>query len=86
VDDSVVDKIGGSMNFMLKTMIKNYGSDMQAYSHGEAYLTILQKRIQIKGVYILDEPEAALSPLKQWNAASRVQRNGALPDHKDLFG
>ncbi|HXO77242.1 MAG TPA: AAA family ATPase, partial [Puia sp.] len=65
VNDSVIDKIGGSMNFTLRTMVKNYGSDMQAYSHGEAYLTILQKRIQDKGVYLLDEPEAALSPLKQ---------------------
>jgi predicted ATPase len=65
VNDSVIDKIGGSMNFTLRTMIKNYGSDMQAYSHGEAYLTILQKRIQDKGVYLLDEPEAALSPIKQ---------------------
>jgi predicted ATPase len=53
VNDSVIDKIGGSMNFTLRTMIKNYGSDMQAYSHGEAYLTILQKRIQDKGVYLL---------------------------------
>lgn len=38
---------------------------MQAFSHGEAYLTILQSRILDKGVYLLDEPEAALSPLKQ---------------------
>ena len=38
---------------------------MQAFSHGEAYLKILETRIQDKGIYLLDEPEAALSPLKQ---------------------
>jgi predicted ATPase len=38
---------------------------MQAFSHGEAYLKILEIRIRDKGIYLLDEPEAALSPLKQ---------------------
>jgi predicted ATPase len=38
---------------------------MRVFSHGEAYLTILQIQLQGKGIYLLDEPEAALSPLKQ---------------------
>ena len=38
---------------------------MWAFSHGEAYLKIIQTGIQDKGIYLLDEPEAALSPLKQ---------------------
>src|ERR1700676_5016928 len=46
-------------------MCRNYGENMQAFSHGEAYLKIIQTRIQDKGIYLLDEPEAALSPLKQ---------------------
>jgi predicted ATPase len=46
-------------------MRKKYGKDMLGFSHGEAYLEILQTRIKSKGVYLLDEPEAALSPLKQ---------------------
>jgi predicted ATPase len=46
-------------------MRKTYGENMQAFSHGEAYLKILETRIGDKGVYLLDEPEAALSPLKQ---------------------
>lgn len=53
------------MNYSLREMRKNYGDNMQAYSHGEAYLKILQTRILNKGIYLLDEPEAALSPLKQ---------------------
>lgn len=65
VDDSVIEKMSESMNYSLYEMRRKYGSDMQAFSHGEAYLKILQTRILDKGIYLLDEPEAALSPLKQ---------------------
>lgn len=34
-------------------------------SHGESFLTIIQKRLSDAGLYILDEPEAALSPQSQ---------------------
>lgn len=54
-----------SMNYSLHLMRKDYGENMQAFSHGEAYLKILQTRIGDKGIFILDEPEAALSPLRQ---------------------
>jgi predicted ATPase len=53
------------MNYSLFEMRRQYGDNMQAFSHGEAYLNILQTRIADKGIYLLDEPEAALSPLKQ---------------------
>jgi len=53
------------MNYNLHRIRKDYGDNMQAFSHGEAYLTILQTRIMDKGIYLLDEPEAALSPIKQ---------------------
>ena len=36
-----------------------------SFSHGEAYLKVLQMRLGNKGVFLLGEPEAALSPLKQ---------------------
>ena len=65
VDDSIIARLSESMNYHLFEMRRQYGDNMQAYSHGEAYLTILQTRIKDKGVYLLDEPEAALSPLKQ---------------------
>jgi predicted ATPase len=60
------------MNFNLREMRKTYGSNMQAYSHGEAFLKILQTRIGDKGVFLLDEPEAALSPLKQLSLISLI--------------
>jgi predicted ATPase len=65
VDDSVIKQMRENMNYALVGMRKNYGMDVQAFSHGEAYLKILETRIMDKGIYLLDEPEAALSPLKQ---------------------
>lgn len=65
VDDSIIKRMTGSMNYSLYQMRKDYGENMQAFSHGEAYLKILQTRIGDKGIFLLDEPEAALSPLKQ---------------------
>ena len=65
VDDSIIERMSESMNISLRQMRKDYGENMQAFSHGEAYLKIMETRIQNKGIYLLDEPEAALSPLKQ---------------------
>lgn len=65
VDDAVIEKMIESMNHPLLQMRQKYGKDMLGFSHGEAYLEILQTRIGKKGIYLLDEPEAALSPIKQ---------------------
>lgn len=40
------------------------GKSLQKQSHGEAFLSLFQNRLS-KGVFILDEPESALSPEKQ---------------------
>jgi len=43
-----------------------YGwDDMHAKSHGEAFLWLVKERFGPRGLYILDEPEAALSPQRQ---------------------
>lgn len=65
VDDSIIKEMSDNMNYSLFSMRKDYGENMQAFSHGEAYLKILQMRLGDKGIFLLDEPEAALSPLKQ---------------------
>jgi predicted ATPase len=67
VDDAIIEQLSQSqsMNYSLSRMRKDYGENMQAFSHGEAYLKILQTRIGNKGIFLLDEPEAALSPVKQ---------------------
>ncbi len=43
-----------------------YGwEDMHSKSHGEAFLWLVKERFGPHGLYILDEPEAALSPQRQ---------------------
>lgn len=46
-------------------IIGGYGGvSLHNQSHGESFLSIVQNRFFGKGLYILDEPEAALSPMK----------------------
>lgn len=40
-------------------------SRFHAQSHGESFLALAQQQMQPNGIYILDEPEAALSPHRQ---------------------
>ncbi|MHB9010662.1 MAG: AAA family ATPase [Ignavibacteriaceae bacterium] len=40
------------------------GKSLHKQSHGESFLSLFQNRFE-KGLYILDEPEAALSPQRQ---------------------
>lgn len=42
-----------------------YGGNLHECSHGESFLKLMQNRFTEKGLYILDEPEAALSPQRQ---------------------
>lgn len=41
------------------------GTSLHKMSHGESFITLMTNRFGGNGLYILDEPEAALSPLKQ---------------------
>lgn len=41
------------------------GKALHEQSHGESFLALIQNRFKEKGLYILDEPEAALSPQRQ---------------------
>lgn len=43
-------------------------------SHGEAFLALVTNRFQGEGVYLLDEPEAALSPLRQMSVLAYLHR------------
>jgi predicted ATPase len=49
----------------LETMEQDYGEDLDARSHGESYLKLFQARFVPEGLYLLDEPEAPLSPIRQ---------------------
>lgn len=45
---------------------------LHAQSHGESFLSLLQNRLRGKGLYMFDEPEAALSPGRQLIALARI--------------
>ena len=50
----------------LRINIDNYGGkSLHNQSHGESFLSLVQNRFRGNGFYILDEPEAALSPMRQ---------------------
>ncbi|AKF95254.1 AAA family ATPase [Brevibacillus laterosporus] len=41
------------------------GRSLHAQSHGESFLSLFRNRFGHKAIYLLDEPEAALSPARQ---------------------
>lgn len=53
---------------------ERYGEDADAQSHGEAFLNFFEQRLVPGGLYLLDEPEAPLSPLRQLAFLSLLKR------------
>jgi len=49
----------------IRAMESRYGEDLDANSHGESFLKLFQARFVPDGLYILDEPETPLSPMRQ---------------------
>jgi predicted ATPase len=49
----------------LAAMASSYGENPDARSHGEAFLNLFVQRLSPGGLFLLDEPEAALSPQSQ---------------------
>ncbi|WP_241156752.1 AAA family ATPase [Bacillus sp. FJAT-42376] len=47
-------------------VLKSYGGkSLHSQSHGESFLSLFTNRLGEKAIYLLDEPEAALSPQRQ---------------------
>ena len=55
----------GPVRASLGDMERRYGRDPDARSHGQAFLNLFQGRFVPDGLYLLDEPEAPLSPQNQ---------------------
>lgn len=70
---SVIENIGDAL-------YSHGGRSLHRCSHGEAFLQLVENRFYNKGLYILDEPEAALSPSKQMSLLILIDelvRNGS---------
>ena len=48
------------------------GKSLHEQSHGESFLALVTERFGGHGLYILDEPEAALSPQRQLAVLARI--------------
>jgi predicted ATPase len=55
----------GPMRSSLADMERRYGVDLDANSYGQSFLRLFQSRFVPGGLYLLDEPEAPLSPQSQ---------------------
>ena len=47
---------------------------MHEQSHGESFLALVLNRFGPEGLYLLDEPEAALSPARQLTLLARIHQ------------
>jgi predicted ATPase len=54
-------------------MQRSYGASLDHYSHGESFFTLFRARFVPNGLYLLDEPEAPLSPLRQLALLSLIK-------------
>lgn len=61
---SEVDRLGAEGSYG--------GQSLHEQSHGESFLSLIHNRMN-KGLYILDEPEAALSPMRQLSLLVEMQ-------------
>lgn len=50
------------------------GRSLHTRSHGEAFMAVLLNKFKGKGLYLLDEPEAALSPNRQLAALTAIHQ------------
>jgi predicted ATPase len=59
------------------------GRSLHEQSHGEAFFSTFLHRFRGNGIYILDEPEAALSPLRQMSMLTRI--HDLVSDHSQFI-
>jgi len=56
-------------------VIDSYGGvSLHEQSHGESFMSLMLHRFGGRGIYLLDEPEAALSPMRQLAVLSRMKQ------------
>jgi predicted ATPase len=54
-------------------IIRSYGGQsLHEQSHGESFLALFLNRLGERGIYLFDEPEAALSPTRQMTLLARL--------------
>jgi len=62
----------GPLQASIAELEKRYGAERDANSHGESSLKLFQSRFVPGGLYLLDEPEAPLSPQSQLSLLAMI--------------
>jgi len=68
-----IEKMDALSEGLGRPIADSYGNrSLHEQSHGESFLSLFTERFSGNGLYILDEPEAALSPSRQMAVLSRI--------------
>ncbi|MCO1601147.1 AAA family ATPase [Desulfosporosinus nitroreducens] len=67
-----IDKLDSEPSFGPPLIDSYGGQSLHEQSHGESFFAVFQNKFRGKGLYILDEPEAALSPSRQMSMIVRI--------------
>lgn len=67
-----IERLDAEPSFDPRVIDAYGGRSLHEQSHGESFLALLNGRFRGNGLYILDEPEAALSPQRQLSVLSRI--------------
>ena len=67
----------------LGALKQRYGDDLDAHSHGETYFKLFGARFVPNGLYLLDEPEAPLSPMRQLGLLTMIKTQ--VEEHSSQF-
>lgn len=69
-----IDELDGVMSYGPSLKDSYGGISLHEMSHGESFFAVFLNRFGGNGLYILDEPEAALSPNRQMAMISRMHQ------------
>ena len=71
--DEGIKRAIGYIRGQKEALVRRYGANLDHNSHGESFMKLFEARLVPGGLYLLDEPEAALSPLRQLAFLSQVK-------------
>lgn len=77
-----IENMDSEPSFSPRVIDSYGGKSLHKQSHGESFFALIENRFGGNGMYILDEPEAALSPSRQLSMLVRMKE---LIDQKSQF-
>lgn len=62
---TAIDAMDNEPSFALRVIASYGGTSLHELSHGESFFALFMNRLGVDGLYMFDEPEAALSPQRE---------------------